>query len=366
MPEPAEIRRFRVGRPEGPHRQPPSARLVAYFFPVTLELTVPVEDVRSEVKVVLTRLSRFGLSGGPGKVDTPDGEHAVVIRLWYWVKEQVPGLLDRLLSGQGAELRLTDPDFDRLSKTVPEKVGYDPDSWFAVHVRASLPRQVFISCSQVAEEEIALGKEIEARVSALPGFRGYFAQNQDSWAGVTDHILRALYESVALICVMHHRGQVVGREGRMLLRGSVWIEQEIAIAALMEQVLDQRIVVRLYCEKGIAVEGLRRQIMVHPVSFEKPQEVLEDLTRWLPLLSALVAGKESSISTEEEHSLIEQGIGEYPILGSAKRFLDRYATIPPAAKRRIHGAIVSGQRANYGRSPEELTEDHLKKLYPDK
>src|SRR3989442_15143012 len=112
MPEPAEIRRFRVGRPEGPHRQPPSARLVAYFFPVTLELTGAVEDVRYEVKVVLTRLSRFGLSGGPGKVDTPDGEHAVIIRLWYWVKEQVSGLLDRLLSGEGAGMPLTHPEFN--------------------------------------------------------------------------------------------------------------------------------------------------------------------------------------------------------------------------------------------------------------
>src|SRR6185436_8355806 len=95
--------------------------------------------------------------------------------------------------------------------------------------------RIFISCGQVSAEEVTLGKEIERLVNSLPGFQGYFAQSQNSASGVTEHILKALHESSALICVMHRRGEVSGNDGKAFHRGSVWIEQEIAIVAFMEQ-----------------------------------------------------------------------------------------------------------------------------------
>jgi len=202
-------------------------------------------------------------------------------------------------------------------------------------------------------------------VSALPGFRAYLARNQNSAAGVTDHILKALHESSALICVMHHRGEVSGRDGKRSFRASVWIEQEIAIAAFMEQVLNRRIPVRLYCEKGIAVEGIRRQIMVHAISFDNTQGILDDLREWLPKLNDIPADEQTPFPLEEEHRLLEEGIREYQHLGSPKPFLDRYPRIPPYVKRRLHDLIRRGGRAAHGQSSEDTADVKLKAMYPD-
>jgi len=300
-----------------------------------------------------------------GRPETTEGAEKAIKRLWFWVKENVPQLLEPLVAGDEADLRLTDTEFDRLTKIVPAKTGYDPDEWIDLPPRSLRSHQVFISCGQATTEEIALGREIERLVSSLPGFRGYFAQNQDSPAGVTEHILRALHESVALICVMHHRGEVTGRDGRKSHRASLWIEQEIAIAAFIEQILNRRIPVRLYCENGIPVEGIRRQIMVHALSFEKAQDILDDLREWLPKLKDMSTSGQVSFPMEEEHRLIEEGIREYPRLGSAKVFLERYPRIPSSVKRRMHNLILRGGRAAHGLTSVDTPEEKLKELYPD-
>jgi len=55
-----------------------------------------------------------------------------------------------------------------------------------------------------------------------------------------------LYESVGLIVIIHHRGKI---EGCNTIRASVWIEQEVAIATLMEQVLGRP----LYVARRVAM-----------------------------------------------------------------------------------------------------------------
>ena len=305
MSESSRIDAFIVGEPAGPHPQDRHPGLLRYYLPVTLIPVDPVEDLKAELSVAVTRMWRIGLSGGSGRVDTPEGNADLAKRLWYWVVEQIPRIVGQLQAGEGVELRPTEADLLRLTKIVPDKFVYTPETPIPLAARGILPRQVFISCGQATKEEIAIGKEIETLVSSLPGFRGYFAQNQDSPTGVTEHILRALHASFALVCVMHRRGEVSGLEGDKWQRASVWIEQEIAIAAFMEQVLNRPIPVRLYCEAGVAVEGIRRQIMLHPVPFDSSGTILEDLKAWLARLSQAPPGEASSISVEEETRLIE-------------------------------------------------------------
>ena len=91
-------------------------------------------------------------------------------------------------------------------------------------------RVVFISCGQSSPTEIALGKKLAATVDTEPGYKGYFAENQNSFAGLSSHIFQALENCAGFVGVMHHRGQVETLGGRKGIRGSVWIEQEIAIA----------------------------------------------------------------------------------------------------------------------------------------
>ena len=55
---------------------------------------------------------------------------------------------------------------------------------------------------------------------------------------------------IGFIAIMHHRGTVTGHD-RTITRASVWIEQEIAIAAFMGQVLKRPLRSASYCQKGI-------------------------------------------------------------------------------------------------------------------
>ena len=48
---------------------------------------------------------------------------------------------------------------------------------------------VFISCGQYTEEERTLGQALAQAVTDLTTFAGYFAQNQTSLEGLSQHIL---------------------------------------------------------------------------------------------------------------------------------------------------------------------------------
>jgi hypothetical protein len=141
---------------------------------------------------------------------------------------------------------------------------------------------VFVSCGQYSEEERALGKRVAELVREFTPFDGYFAENQTTLATLTENVLRRLYESVGLIVIMHHRG-TVETPGRKLTRASVWVEQEVAVATLMQQILKRPLHVALFVQEGIAMEGIRQQLQLNPVEFESSEEVIGKLRDTLPL-----------------------------------------------------------------------------------
>src|SRR6266436_1368149 len=142
-----------------------------------------------------------------------------------------------------------------------------------------MPKTVFISCGQYTEEEKELGKQACELVKTLTPFDGYFAQNQTTLKALSENVLRRLYESVGLIVIMHHRGKI---EGRDITRASVWIEQEVAMATLMEQGLGRPLHVALFVQRGIAIERIRQQIQLNPVEFTDSKEVIAKLQEILP------------------------------------------------------------------------------------
>ena len=79
--------------------------------------------------------------------------------------------------------------------------------------------------------------------------------------------------------VLHDRGLVAPTN---ITRGSVWVEQEIAIAAFMQQVLGRAIYVAAYREEDVGVEGMRQQLLLNPKVFESNEEVLDHLRAVLP------------------------------------------------------------------------------------
>jgi len=161
-------------------------------------------------------------------------------------------------------------------------------------------RTVFISCGQYTDEERVLGELARKLVDQLTPFEGYFAQNQVSLKTLSENVLTRLYDSVGLIAIMHHRGLVAHNKGLeeisgdKLIRGSVWIEQETAIAAFMEQILHRPLHVALFIQRGIVIEGMRKQLHLNPVEFDTDEEVLRELHRILP------TWKDSRYTSDEE------------------------------------------------------------------
>ena len=83
---------------------------------------------------------------------------------------------------------------------------------------------------------------------------------------------------------MHQRGQV--NPPGNIFRASVWVEQEIAIAAFLYSALGKHINVAAYIQPDIALEGVRQQLLLNPKVFNNNDDVLEHLRLVLPTWQA--------------------------------------------------------------------------------
>src|SRR5437773_8904397 len=136
---------------------------------------------------------------------------------------------------------------------------------------------IFVSCGQWSESERRLGKDICDLIRTSTSYEPYFAQDQSGLDGLTAHILGALDRAAAFLGVMHHRGTFQNMEGVPVTRASVWIEQEIAIAAYLRQIAKRAIEIRLFIQNGIALEGVRQHLIANPIFFDANAEVLTAL-----------------------------------------------------------------------------------------
>jgi hypothetical protein len=142
---------------------------------------------------------------------------------------------------------------------------------------------VFVSCGQSTEAERQLGRNICALIRELrPDVEPYFADNQSTVEGLSNNILKALHRAAGFVCVMHRRGTIDTPEKGTVIRGSVWVEQEIAITAFITHVLGRSIPMYFYKEMGISLEGIRSVLLMNPrVEFTENSQVLADLTEAL-------------------------------------------------------------------------------------
>lgn len=138
---------------------------------------------------------------------------------------------------------------------------------------------VFISCGQSTADEIALGTKVERFIREKTPYEPYFAEQQNTLDGLVTNILSALGRSAAFIGIMHHRGAIVTPTDETITRGSVWIEQELAICAFTQHVLHRQLAVVLYLQRGISREGIRSQLRIKPVEFDNADDVLSDLSK---------------------------------------------------------------------------------------
>lgn len=202
---------------------------------------------------------------------------------------------------------------------------------------------IFVSCGQSTHAERILGQEIANLVEQKTGCRAYFAENQNTLEGVTENILKRLNVAAGFIAIMHPRGEVLNSAtGKKWVRGSVWVEQEIAIAAFISQALQQPMRVRAYVHESILREGLRSQLHLNPKSFVEDFEIVNDLTVELPTWRNLA---------QRQH-------GEFD-LAHRRLAEEKLAKLSPASKRLViyllhHGKTEQDALAKTCRAPDQF------------
>jgi hypothetical protein len=243
-----------------------------YLFEIELDPGSPYNTEKSKVLVTLFDTAFFALGSG----DPSDSPYLEVgrARIAHYVittlKTQLP------YSSIEFPLRLnpTVEEIYELQNIDPSRVN--AEGWQDVPPKGVLDvRQVFISCGQQSEEEIALGNAIVRLVKDRTGIDGYFAEYQHSLEGLTRNIFNAIHSASAFIAVIHRRDRLSADPLRY--RGSVWVEQEIAIAAFLVQSLGLTLPARVYFQEGIVREGVRGYIHLNPIEFKENQEVLSNL-----------------------------------------------------------------------------------------
>lgn len=171
---------------------------------------------------------------------------------------------------------------------------------------------IFISCGQQTEPEKQLGTAIAQLVRDLTPFEPYFAEYQTSLEGLSKHVLGALNRCIGFVVVLHARGIVLPINRT---RASVWVEQEVAIAAFLQQVLGRTLHLAAFSEKGVAREGIREALLLNPREFNNNQEILDHLRAVLPTWKTPTCGTATSdLAIEYKKRNITQKRHDYELI----------------------------------------------------
>jgi hypothetical protein len=142
-------------------------------------------------------------------------------------------------------------------------------------------KTIFISCGQFKESEKRLGKQIAEMVRTLTDLKPFFAEEVQDLNGLDANILSALRNCVAFITVLHPRGEIRRPDGSVLVRASVWIEQEIAVATYIQRAENRPLPIIAFKHKSVGREGIRDLLHLNPIEFTDESEVLAELPKRL-------------------------------------------------------------------------------------
>jgi|GEM_PF-5315626 len=136
------------------------------------------------------------------------------------------------------------------------------------HAEAGL---IFIACGQAEEREKTLGIKVKKYLSKR-GFNAFFAEKENDLSSLTSHIFHNLHNCAGFIGILHKRS------GNY--ETSVWINQEVAIAAFIHSQLRKVPSLILY-EEGIAEEGLIKYTIANPLRFNSDGQALGHIYAWI-------------------------------------------------------------------------------------
>jgi hypothetical protein len=183
-------------------------------------------------------------------------------------------------------------------------------------------KPIFISCGQYTDAEKRLGKQISEMVRTLTDCVPFFAEEVQDLNGLDANILNALHDCVGFITVMHPRGEIKRPNGSVV-RASVWIEQEIAIATYEKRTLP----IIAFKHKSVGREGIRDLLHLNPVEFSDETEILTELPKRLEAWRSLKpSGVELQLTSkaagrQEGHDIRRL---EITLFNGTNRLIDKY------------------------------------------
>jgi hypothetical protein len=173
-------------------------------------------------------------------------------------------------------------------------------------------KTIFISCGQYTAAEKALGTKIAEMVRKLTDLEPFFAEEVQDLNGLDANILGALHNSVAFITVLHPRGEIKRPDGSVLIRASIWIEQEIAIATYIHRVENRSLPIIAFKHTSVGREGIRDLLHLNPIEFTDEAEILAELPKRLESWKSLKPSAVQPFSIAQRES-IERKLKELDI-----------------------------------------------------
>jgi len=140
--------------------------------------------------------------------------------------------------------------------------------------------RIFVACGQETEGEKQLGKDVLDIIDEN-GMAGFFAEEVHSADELNTAVFKAINNCGGFCAIMHKRGEIKYPNYEIAHRSSVWIQQEIGILMYRRFLQGRPIPVRVFCERGILLEGIMKTSIINPIQFEKREKVLEGVRSWI-------------------------------------------------------------------------------------
>ena len=120
-----------------------------------------------------------------------------------------------------------------------------------------MPTRLIFVCHGQLPDEKPNGLKLVELINSTDGFKAFFAENVHDTNALSEHIFSNLERCDGFLAVMHQRGEVTFPVGR-LIRGSVWIQQELAIVSFLNygRPSSRRIKVRVFAKRESTGRGL--------------------------------------------------------------------------------------------------------------
>ena len=140
--------------------------------------------------------------------------------------------------------------------------------------------KIFISCGQRTEHERKIVEVLKAKLDSL-GYQTYVAIEDQSIEDLADNIFHNLSTSEYCLFIDFKREKVMGSDGEPFFRGSLFSNQELALAKFLNlEVLPFR-------EEEIEDEGIIPFIQLNPTIFDDRDKLTDMVvdkvkTQWRP------------------------------------------------------------------------------------